>query len=85
MDSNKLFITTDAGEEKEMTILFTFDSEQYGKSYVLFFDPEEDETEVFCMAYDENGNLFAVEDDAEWDMIEEMLEGFEDGHHHEEK
>lgn len=82
MDSNKLFITTDAGEEREMNILFTFDSEQYGKSYVLFFDPEKDETEIFCMAYDEEGNLFAVENDDEWDMVEEMLEGFADGQEH---
>ena len=76
MDSNKLYITTDSGEEKEMEILFTFDSEQYGKSYVLFVDPQDPSGEVFAMSYDEEGNLEAVESETEWDMISEVFEAF---------
>ncbi|MBE6103596.1 MAG: DUF1292 domain-containing protein [Erysipelotrichaceae bacterium] len=79
MDSNKLYVTTDNGEEKEMEILFTFDSEQYGKSYVLFYDPKDPEATVYGMAYDEEGNLYAVESQEEWEMIEEVFEGYEDG------
>ena len=78
MDSDTLYITTDQGEEKEMKILFTFDSEQYGKSYVLFHH-DDDDAEIFCMSYDEDGNLMAVEDEEEWEMIEEVLEGYQDG------
>lgn len=78
MDSNTLYITTDQGEEKEMNILFTFDSEQYGKSYVLFYQ-EGQEEEIFCMSYDEDGNLNAVEDEEEWEMIEEVLEVYQNG------
>jgi len=76
MDDNKIYITTADNQEKEMTILFTFDSEEYGKSYVLFYDEESNDDEVFCMSYDEHGNLNQVSDDAEWEMIEEMLEVF---------
>lgn len=78
MDSDVLYITTDQGEEKEMKILFTFDSETYGKQYVLFHE-DEDDAEIFCMAYDDQGNLYAVEDEEEWEMIEEVLEGYMDG------
>ena len=35
MDTNTLFVTTEDGQEKQMEILFTFDSDEYGKSYVF--------------------------------------------------
>lgn len=79
MDSNKLFVTTDTGEEKEMEILFTVDLDQFGKSYVLFFDPEDPDATVYAMSYDEDGNLNAIESEEEWGVIEEVLEGYEDG------
>ncbi|MBQ9037407.1 MAG: DUF1292 domain-containing protein [Erysipelotrichaceae bacterium] len=79
MDSNKLFVTLDNGEEKEMEILFTVDLDQFGKSYVLFFDPEDPEATVYAMSYDEDGNLNAIESDEEWGVIEEVLEGYQDG------
>lgn len=77
MDSNIIYITTDDGQEKAMNILFTFDSEEYGKSYVLFYDPEDKDMEVFAMSFDENNNLFAVEDEQEWEMIGEVLRSFD--------
>lgn len=79
MDTNKLFVTTDDGQEKEMEILFTFDSDEYGKSYVLFFDPQDREGTVFVMSYDDDGNLNQVETEEEWAMIEEVFEGYQDG------
>ena len=79
MDSETLFITTDDGQEKEMKIYFTFDSEQYGKQYVLFYDPEDPDGTVFAMSYDDEGNLMAVESEEEWGMIEEMFEAVSDG------
>ncbi|MBQ3385445.1 MAG: DUF1292 domain-containing protein [Erysipelotrichaceae bacterium] len=79
MDTNTLFVTTDDGQEKQMEILFTFDSDEFGKSYVLFFDPKDEEGIVYTMSYDEEGNLYQVETEAEWEMISEVFEGFEDG------
>ncbi len=76
MDSDKLFVTTDDGQEKEMKIYFTFDSEQFGKQYVLFYDPQDQDGTVFAMSYDDDGNLEAVENEEEWAMIEEMFEVF---------
>lgn len=85
MDERTLYVTTSDGEEIEMTILFTFDSEQYGKSYVLFFDEEDETGEVFAMSYDDKGNLLAVDDEEEWNMIYEVFEGFQDGQEQEEQ
>ena len=79
MDSKTFFITTDDGQEKQMKILFTFDSDEFGKSYVFFYDPE-DEDEIYAMSYDEEGNLNQVEEksEEEWEMLREVFEAFED-------
>ncbi|HPW53664.1 MAG TPA: DUF1292 domain-containing protein [Erysipelotrichaceae bacterium] len=82
---DKLFVTTSDGEEKEMTILFTFESEQYGKSYVLFYDEEDETGETFAMSYDDKGNLVGIDDEEEWEMINEVFEVFQDGQQQEEQ
>lgn len=79
MDTNKMYVKDDQGNEKEMTILFTF--EKGKKKYVVYSDPSNEE-EVFASAYNEDGELFPIESDEEWDMVEEVLgafEGDEDG------
>ena len=42
---DEMIITTPEGEEKVMKILFTYDSEQRGNSYVFLYD-EKDEDEI---------------------------------------
>ncbi len=79
MDERTLYVTTSDGEEIQMTILFTFESEQYGKSYVLFYDEEDETGETYAMSYDDEGNLQAIEDEDEWQMIYEVFEVFQDG------
>ncbi len=78
MDSNSLYITDEDGSEKRMTILFTFDSPDHQCQYVVFQDPELSEDEVFAMRYDEQGNLFPIEEEAEWEMVEEVIGAFSD-------
>ncbi len=72
---NKLIVIDENGNEKEMQILFTFDSKDYQKNYVLFFDPNAEE-EIFASSYSEGGELNIVEDEKEWAMINEVLEAF---------
>lgn len=71
----KLIVIDQNGNEKEMTILFTFDSEDYNKQYVLFYDQNDDEM-IFASSYDDQGNLTIVDDPQEWEMVEEVLEAF---------
>lgn len=76
---NKMIYIDEDGTEKEMTVLFTFDAPDKQKMYVLFQDPNDDESQVFAMEYDDAGNLSPIETDDEWEMVEEMLEMFEEG------
>ena len=78
MDSNIIYVTAENGEEKAVEVLFTFDSDEYGKSYVLFISPDGEEGEVYAMSYDEDGNLYEVETEAEWEMIEEVFASFQE-------
>ncbi len=76
LDSNSLYVKDENGNEKRMTILFTFDNEVTKKQYVVFQDPEQDEDEVYASAYDEYGQLLPIETDEEWEMVEEVINTF---------
>lgn len=76
MDTNKLVIIEEDGTQKEMEILFTFEGEENGKSYVLFTDPNDESGEVFACSYDEEGHLVPVEDENEYAIIEEVFNTF---------
>lgn len=74
---NHIIITDDEGVEHRYEILFTYDNEDRGVSYVLFYD-ENTPQEIMAMRYDEQGNLYELESDAEWDEVEEVLNTFSD-------
>lgn len=83
-DHEHITIVDEHGNEELYEILFTFDSEDFGKSYVLVYPtgiPEEDEIELQAFSYVENedgteGDLEPIETEEEWDMIEEVLNTF---------
>lgn len=77
-DNNRMIITDDSGQEREVEILFTFDDEKNGKSYVLFTDPQDPEGNVFAYTYDEDGNMEEVTDEKEFEMCQEVLGAFQD-------
>lgn len=76
MDANKIQVVDEQGNEIEFEVLFTFDNEDNGKKYVLYYDPSQEETNVFASIYDEDGKLFEIEDPKEWEMIEEVFQSF---------
>ena len=59
-----------------MEILFTFDNEELKKQYVLFKNNNDESDEIFASCYDDEGNLFPIESDSEWEMVEEVLGAF---------
>jgi uncharacterized protein YrzB (UPF0473 family) len=86
---NQITIIDEEGNEQLCEVLFTFESEEFGKSYVLFTpvgDQDEDDEEgpeIFAYSFnptDEGGDgeLNPIESDEEWDMVEEMLNTFYD-------
>ncbi|MBT2694146.1 DUF1292 domain-containing protein [Bacillus sp. ISL-55] len=83
---NNITVVDENGNEQLCEVLFTFDSDEFGKSYVLYYpvgaeDSDDEEIEIHASAFtpsedNEDGELMPIETDAEWDMIEEMLETF---------
>ena len=82
---NKLTYIDEDGNEVLCEILFTFNSEDFGKNYVLFYPVgSEDENgmiDLMAASYKELedgtcGELENVETDEEWDLIEEMLDEY---------
>ena len=86
-NENQLVFVDEEGKERLMEILFTFESEDYGKSYVFFYPAkkkDDESIEVLCASYvsngeDEFGDLFPITDEDEWDMVSEVLEAFSAG------
>jgi len=81
MEENKgvFTIVNDKGEEVECEILFTFDSDETKKSYIVYTDNTLDEngsTKVYASIYDPTGQnpaLLPIETEKEWLVIENIL------------
>ena len=74
MKENSIFIIDDDGNEIEMKIYFTFDIED--KQYVIVYE-EGKEDNLYALSYDDEGNIFPVDDEEEMTMIEEVVSGYE--------
>ena len=68
------------GKEVECELLFTFDSDETGKSYMAYTDNTTDEAgnvKVYASIYnpeEENPKLMPIETEKEWKLIETILE-----------
>ncbi len=75
-----LFVTDEEGNEIKCEIVMTFTSDEFNKSYVVYQIKDDDSGEYYAASYnpedDDEGKLFEVETDQEWDLIEEVLESF---------
>ncbi len=75
----------DSGQEVELEVLFTFESEETGKNYIVYTDNTTDEdgnTNVFAsiLESDVNENLLQpIESEEEWSMIETLIEELKEG------
>lgn len=85
-DDREIILSDDQGNEEVYRVLFTFEAEEYGKSYVLLYHAADEinaEVEVQAFSYtpDENGDVTSgdlepIETNDEWDMIQEVLNTF---------
>lgn len=85
-DEKHITVVDDDGNEQLCEVLFTFDSDEFGKSYVLYYpvgadEDDEDDIEIHASAFSptedgQDGELMPIESDEEWDMIEEVLNTF---------
>ena len=81
--NGQLTIIDGDNNERLCQILFTLESEEFGKKYVVFYplSPTEEE-EGFYMAAsyteldDENGELQAIETEEEWALIQDAIDQY---------
>ena len=72
-------VKNDEGKEIECEALFTFESDETKKNYIVYTDNTKDEsgnTKVYASIYnpnEENTNLLPIETDKEWKIIETIL------------
>lgn len=80
MKKNSFTMIDENGNETVYDILFTFESEETHKNYIVYTDNTRDEAgnvEVYASIYDpENphSRLEAIETEKEWKVIETILE-----------
>ena len=80
MDKTVTIFDEQGNEVENLEILLEFEGD--GQNYVLLQNTDSDDGEVMAFKYDKEdkgeGKLLPIEDDAEWDMIEDVLGAFED-------
>ena len=68
------------GKEVECEVLFTFESDETGRNYIVYTDntlDEEGNTKVYASIYnpdEEETKLLPIESEKEWKIIETILE-----------
>ena len=77
-NENQMVVTDNEGKEHLMNILFTYDNEERKTSYVFFYDSEDPNEEVIVMRYLESGELEPIEDDEEYDEVEEVFNAWQE-------
>lgn len=83
-NKGKFTITNEEGKELECEVLFTFDSDEFKKSYIVFTDNTLDDNgkiKVYANTYDPSGkdiNLGQIETDKEWEVVEGLLSSLQE-------
>ncbi|WP_226036987.1 DUF1292 domain-containing protein [Aquibacillus saliphilus] len=80
-EKERIIIPDENGEEHLFEVLFNFDVDQTGNSYIAVVpvdQKDDEEVEVFAFRYEDQNNeddlsLFQIESEEEWEMVEEML------------
>ena len=65
------------GNKNNLTIYFTYHSDNFDKDYVIFYDPEDQDSLLAC-SFDEEGNLFEIESEEEYKELDEIIDEFQD-------
>ena len=84
-DKNTFTVINEEGKEVVCNVLFTFDSDETKKSYIVYTDNTKDKQEniqVYASIYDpkqeDNMELLPIETDKEWKVIETILESLQE-------
>ncbi|MBR5662619.1 MAG: DUF1292 domain-containing protein [Bacilli bacterium] len=73
-------VTNKDGKTIKYEILFTFESEDTDKSYIVYTDNEQDKDgmiKTYASIYEEDGKelkLTPITDDKEWNLVEKLID-----------
>lgn len=79
MESGRIIVQNEIGEDIACDVLFTFDNDETNKSYIVYTDNNKDELgniKVYANTYSknkENGNLGEIKTEEEWKIIEQIF------------
>lgn len=76
-DRTFTIIDKDTGKEKVMKILFTYENSERHAQYVFLYS-EDKPNEVVAYRYDDENNLFPLEDAEEYKEVEEVFNAYSD-------
>lgn len=83
-NNNKFMVLNKEGKKVECEVLFTFESEETNKNYIVYTDNTKDSkgnVRVFASTYDpnsENGELLPIETEKEWNIVEAIIESIQE-------
>lgn len=83
-EKNTFKVMDDNGKEVICEVLFTFDSEETKKSYIVYTDNTTDEkgnVKVYASVYKKDSDtteLLPIETEREWKIIETILESIQE-------
>ena len=83
-EKNQFTVINNEGKEIICDVLFTFDSDETKKSYIVYTDNTKDNSgniQVYASIFnpeDENTELLPIESDKEWKVIETILESLQE-------
>lgn len=83
-EKNTFTVMNDKGEEVTCEVLFTFESEETKKNYIVYTDnttDEEGNVKVYASVFNpdsENTELLPIETDREWKIIETILDSIQE-------
>ena len=75
INDKQLSIIDSDGNEYLMEILFTYEHDERKKKYVFFYDKNTPE-DIIAMEYNDEGELFEIESDEEYEEVEEVFNAF---------
>ena len=84
-EKNSFTVINDEGKEVTCDVLFTFDSDETKKSYIVYTDNTKDDkgniqvyASIFNPESDDTMELLPIESDKEWKVIETILESLQE-------
>ena len=80
-NETQMVVTDSDNKEHLMQILFTSENEERDAKYVFFYDTEDPDENVIVMRYIgelNSGELIQIEDDEEYDEVEEVFNAWQD-------